>query len=74
MRCFYCKGSMKDSITAHVVNLKSCIIIVKNTPCTECVQCGETFYNNDVAFQLEEMVNAMKTAVTEVAIINYSAA
>ena len=74
MRCFYCKGSMKDSITAHVVNLKTCIIIVKNTPCTECVQCGETFYNNDVAFQLEEMVNMMKTAVTEVAIINYSAA
>ena len=74
MKCFYCKGSLRDSITAHVVNLKACIIIVKNTPCTECVQCGETFYDNDVALQLEEMVNAMKTAVTEVAIINYSAA
>jgi len=74
MNCFLCKGTIKDSITTHVVRFKSCIIIVKNVPCTECVQCGETFYNNDVALQLEKIVDKMKTAFTEVAIINYSAA
>jgi len=74
MKCFYCKGNLRDSYTTHVVNLKPSIIIIKNTPCTECVQCGETFYDNDVAFQLEQMVKDMKTAITEVAIINYSAA
>jgi len=74
MNCFLCKGTIKDSITTHVVRFKTCIIIVKNVPCAECVQCGETFYDNDVALQIENIVNKMKTTFTEVAIINYSAA
>ena len=74
MNCFLCKGTIKNSITTHVVRFDNCIIIVKNVPCTGCVQCGETFYDNDVALQLEKIVNKMKTTFTEVAIINYSAA
>ena len=74
MNCFYCKGTLKDSNTTHVVKLSTCIIIIKNVPCTECVQCGQTFYHNDVALQLEKIVKEMKTAITEVAIVNYSAA
>jgi len=73
MNCFLCKGTLKDSITTHVVRYNTCIIIVKNVPCTECVQCGETFYDNDVSLQLENIVNKMKTTFTEVAIINYPA-
>jgi YgiT-type zinc finger domain-containing protein len=65
---------MKDSITTHVVKLKDCVIIVKNVPCSECVQCGETFYDNDVALQLEKIVGEMKTAITEIAVVNYVAA
>jgi len=74
MNCFYCKGMLKDSNTTHVVRLATCIIIIKNVPCTECVQCGQTFYDDDVALQLEKIVKEMKTAFTEVAIVNYSAA
>jgi len=74
MDCFYCKGTLKDGITLHVVKLKTCIIIIKNVPCLECIQCGATFYDNDVAIQLEKIVSGMKSANTEVAIVNYSAA
>ena len=74
MKCFYCKGTINESITSHVVKLKTCVIIIKNVPCTECVQCGETFYDNDVALQIEKIVKEMKPAITEVAIVNYSAA
>ena len=74
MNCFYCKGTLKKSNTAHVVKLSTCIIIIKNVPCIECVQCGQTFYDNDVARQLEKIVMEMKTAMTEVAIVNYLAA
>jgi len=74
MNCFYCKGSLEDSITAHVVKSKSSIIIVKNVPCTECVQCGQSFYSNDVAMQLEGIVKNMKKSITEVAIVNFTAA
>ncbi|MDR2600494.1 MAG: type II toxin-antitoxin system MqsA family antitoxin [Oscillospiraceae bacterium] len=71
MNCFYCKGTLKNSITTHVVNMKTCIIIIKDTPCTECVQCNATYYDNDVVLQLEKIVKEMKTAITEVAIVNY---
>jgi len=74
MTCFYCKGAEKPGTTAHVVKLKTSIIIVKNVPCTECSQCGAAFYSNDVALQLEKIVKDLKTATTEVAIINYLAA
>jgi len=65
---------LKNSVTTHVVKLKSCIIIVKDAPCTECVQCNATFYDNDVAEQLEKIVKDMKTTITEVAIVNYAIA
>ena len=74
MNCFYCKGTLKNSSTTHVVRLAACIIIIKNVPCTECVQCGQTFYDDNVAMQLEKIVKEMKTAMTEVAIVNYKAA
>ena len=74
MICFHCKGKMKNSSTTHVVKLETCIIIVKNVPCTECIQCGATYFDNDVALQLERIIKEMKSAMTEVAIIDYHAA
>ena len=74
MNCFHCRGKMNDSLTTHVVKLETCIIIIKNVPCTECVQCGATYFDNEVALQLERIIVEMKSAITEVAIINYPAA
>lgn len=72
MNCFFCKGSLEESVTTHVVDLKKCIVIIKNVPCTECSQCGETFFDNDVVSQLEIIVNSFKNAITEIAVVNYS--
>ena len=74
MNCFYCKGALRDSVTTHVVKSQNCIIIIKNVPCTECAQCGEAFYDNDVALQIERIVKSMRTALTEIAVVNYTAA
>lgn len=72
MKCFFCKGELEDSTTSHVVTLKDCIIIVKNVPCTRCTQCGETFFDDDVADKLEGIVKALRTVVTEIAVVNYT--
>ena len=72
MRCFFCKGELVGSTTTHVVTLDNCIIIVKNVPCTRCDQCGETFFSDKVAEQLELIVKRFRTAVTEIAVVNYS--
>ena len=47
MNCFFCKGSMKPSTTTHFVDLKKCMIIVKNVPCWECMQCGVIVLDDD---------------------------
>lgn len=75
MNCFFCKGELEDSTTTHVVTLDKCIIIVKNVPCTCCRQCGESFFDDAVAKQLEKIVEAVKHGVmSEVAIIDYARA
>ena len=72
MTCFFCKGSMKESATTHVVDLKKCIVIVKNAPCRECEKCGEAVYTHEVALQLEKIVKNAATIITEIAVVNYS--
>ena len=75
MNCFFCKGELTDGTTTHVVTLENCVIIVKNVPCTRCAQCGESLFDNEVAQQLEKIVEAVKHGiVSEVAIVEYSRA
>ncbi len=71
MNCFFCKGRLKNSTTDHIVNLKACIIIIKNVPCEECSQCGEIYYSDETAQKLEKIVNKVKGMVREVAIFEY---
>ena len=71
--CMYCNCKTTiSSLTTHVVNYKNCIIIIKNVPCEECEQCGEKYYSNEVAKQLENLVNTAKQIMQEIAIIDYS--
>ena len=72
MKCFFCKGELENSTTSHVVTLKDCIIIVKNVPCTCCTQCGETFFDDNVADKLETIVKTLRSVVTEIAVVNYN--
>lgn len=72
MNCFFCRGTLEDSFTNHVVNMEKCIIIVKNVPCEKCKQCGESFYSDEVSEKLEALVKKFKDPITEVAIIEYS--
>lgn len=72
MKCFMCKGQYEDKATTFMVDLGNCIVIVKNVPSQVCSQCGEVSYNNKIAKQLEKIVNSMRTAITEIAVVNYS--
>lgn len=67
-----CKGEVVQAMTDHVVKLEHCIIIVKNVPCEKCTQCGETYYTDEVAEQLEMIVDKVKAVATEIAVVNYS--
>lgn len=73
--CIYCKNdNLFPSFTTHVVNYKGCVIVIKNVPCDECEQCGETYYSDEVARQLEKLVSAAKQLMQEISVIDYSKA
>ena len=74
MTCFMCKGTTEDRLTNFIADLGNCIIIVKGVPSQVCTHCGEVSYSNDVAEQLQKIVNATKNAMTEIAVVNYTAA
>ena len=74
MNCFMCKGDLEDKNTTFMVELDNCIIIIiiKNVPSKVCKQCGEVSYSNEVAKQLEKLVNSVRNAITEITVINYT--
>lgn len=75
MTCFFCKGKTVTSTTKFIVDLGSCVVIVKNVPAQVCRQCGEPSFDNETARQLEKIVNAVKSSImSEIAIVEYSQA
>ena len=75
MNCFYCKGRTVETTTKFIVDLGNCVVIVKNVPARVCRQCGEESFSDEVAKQLERIVDVIKgSMMSEVAIIEYSRA
>ena len=72
MKCFFCKGNMVDGLTTDVTDLESSVIIIRNVPCHKCSQCGEVSFSLAVAERLEQIVDALSSSVTEIAIVQYS--
>ena len=74
MTCYRCNKELIESTNTYFVDLGKCMVIVKNVPCLKCKKCGEVFYNDDVAKRLEEIVQKVRSIVTEVAIVEYNSA
>lgn len=72
--CFYCKGDMVESTTVFTVQFDNTVIIVKNVPCKECVQCGETEISDEVFINLEKIIDKAKSIVQEVSVLDYRVA
>ena len=71
MECFYCRGHLEKTVTSHVVTMGNRLLIVKNVPCTKCEQCGETYFNDEIADKLEQIIKQLRSAATEIAVVNY---
>lgn len=71
-QCFLCGCEMKQTTRTHVVDLKKCIVIVRNVPCLECTQCGEAYYIDEVQQRLDEIIQAVSCMMTEIAVIDYT--
>ena len=65
MKCFKCKGEMRQGYTTFVTDTNESCTVVRHVPCLQCDMCGE------VAENLEKIVKATKQAMTEVAVVKY---
>ncbi len=72
-KCFFCKhGEMIDSYSTYVVDLKKCVVIVRNVPCKECNICGEKEIDDEVFEKLEQIVGDARESASELYVIDYS--
>ena len=71
MRCCRCAAEAEPRKTNHIVDMDSCIVIVRRVPSYVCPDCGEVMYTAPVAKQLEQYVQAAKDAMSELSVINY---
>lgn len=74
MRCSECGATAEKGYTTSVTDVGNCLVIVRNVPCFKCSECSEVFYTGDVVQRLEEIIEAAKKMMQEVAILDYSKA
>ena len=67
-----CKGNLEIKKVNYVVDLDSTIIIIKGVPAKVCAQCGEQYFEDETAENIDKIVNQLKKLSTEVTIVNYS--
>ena len=65
-----CKGNLEEKKVNYVVDLEDTIII-KGVPAKVCTQCGEQYFDDETAENIEKIVNQLKQLATEVTIVNY---
>ena len=62
---------MRESVTVFAVQLESCLVVIRNVPCLECDQCGETEISDETMQVLERIVGMCRKLVQEVAVVDY---
>ena len=65
---------MKESTTTYMTEYDGCFLIIKNVPCSKCVQCGEEYLNGVTLQKIEMILEKFKAMVTEIAIVDYNKA
>ena len=71
MDCFKCKGNLEEKKVNYVVDLENTIIIIKGVPAKVCTKCGENYYDDETAENIEKIVNQLKELSAEVTVVNY---
>lgn len=74
MTCLYCKGNVENTTTTYMTDYQNCYIIIKNVPCEKCTQCGEEYLTGTTLEKIEEIIERVKNALTEIAIVDFTQA
>ena len=62
MNCFMCKGNLEEKKVNYVVDLEDTIIIIKGVPAKVCTQCGEQYFDDETAENIDLVINFLMIA------------
>ena len=65
---------MEDAFTSYMADLDGHFLIIKNVPCHKCKQCGEVSFGGETVAKIERIIEKLKEALTEVAVVDYAKA
>ena len=74
MKCMKCKKEMFKSTTTEAIELGFGVLVIRNIPCYNCVECDEIFYTGDVAQKIEEITERVKLFIQEIIVVDYEKA
>jgi YgiT-type zinc finger domain-containing protein len=64
---------MERGQVTHSVDLKHCVIVIKNVPALVCTQCGEVWFSGTVTRRIEQILRETEASrLNEVAIVRYT--
>ena len=69
--CPLCGGNKREGKTTFTVDYKETVIVIRDVPATICALCGNEWVADDVAEDLEIIVNEAKTKKPFVEITGY---
>ena len=74
MICLMCKtGETKPGMVTESFRKAATIVIVKDIPAQVCGQCGEPYFDGDVAEAIEKLIDDAVRKGAEVEILRYAA-
>ena len=56
----------------YIVDLDNTEIVIKDVPAKVCKKCGEKFYDNLTAENIEKIVDKLKELAVEVTVVKYN--
>ena len=70
-RCPICGGKKNLGETVFTADLQTGVVVVRKIPALICSQCGEEWLDNDVANQVETLVNEAKRRQPQVEVLTF---
>jgi YgiT-type zinc finger domain-containing protein len=71
--CFYCGGSVEESLIFREIRWKGKLFIFENVPVGVCIQCGEKIIKPEVAKTIDHLIQEEKepTKIIQVPVYLY---
>ncbi|MBW1834388.1 MAG: type II toxin-antitoxin system MqsA family antitoxin [Deltaproteobacteria bacterium] len=69
--CPLCGGLKKQGTTTFTVDMKDTLVVIRNVPATLCSLCGNEWLSDEVAANVESMVEEAKNIHRQVEVTQY---